>query len=387
MRYLLSTAVLLTTACSVAAAPLTAEHLEVPIVVTVHADNQPSLPLLPPLALPESGRGKSSRKAPKPVPQAPAPEVKGLELEFSVKLPEPAPAVLATPPALPAPVAPKQPEVVGAKVVVPTPATAPVPVAAKPVAPPAPRSMGTDTLTAELVQQKLGQKLTSTLAAPIIERAALQTVFAAATPLLITPTTSEAPVSLVSDLHRARLMDFTKPVLDTPLLSAADLAASIRQAQASEPVIATASPAVPAPTFVERSADIYLPMECAKFEPTAETVEVEYQVRKGGAVERKVTERPARLLTEFEIKAGDSLRKTLSAWAVPGHMVFWEATPKDADFVFKAPAHFGKDRQAALTRLMGLVSRVAPLTLNLFENNVSAVRGSIPAALCGNSYK
>lgn len=430
---------LIAIANATAAAPLTAEHFEVPPpVVMVRASGMPDLPPLPPSSEPAKAKRKSSRIAAPALPLA----EKGLELEFSVRIPDPAPTVVSTeetplesnprtkpaatsgrrivsvPPVMVA--APATPlagsttqttEVLHglvadqlankARRLLSTSVVAPGQLAqllalARQVSQsglsadaPA-KTEAIESLAYDLAQQKFTQQLQPTLEQPVLDTRVLTALFSAAAPWKGTQRAHiDKSAALLEDLYQSRWESSLNPALSAPLVARDLLFAMMAdyQRDAGAKALAAMNSTPEPPSAVERTADIYLPMDCAAYEPSPETVEVEYQIRRGGAIERKVTERPARIVTDFEIKPGDSLRKTLSAWAPPGHLVFWEATPKGADLVFNAPAHFGKDRQAAIQRLMATVTQVTGLTLTVFENNVSAVRGSIPSTVCRSAYK
>lgn len=141
------------------------------------------------------------------------------------------------------------------------------------------------------------------------------------------------------------------------------------------------APASPGAGAISHSDSYYLPLTCVVYDDHFEGHE--YEVQKGGVIERKVRQ-PEGRLTVFAVKTGDSLRETLKRWAAPDQVFLWEADA-DTDFEFQAPANFGKDRQAAVSLLMNAVRSTMNLQLRIYsKNNVWALSGSIPASLCTN---
>lgn len=123
----------------------------------------------------------------------------------------------------------------------------------------------------------------------------------------------------------------------------------------------------------------YLPLSCVEFDNSADSVE--YQVKKGGLIERKAAP-PEKKLATFAVSPGESLRATLKRWAAPDYAFLWEASP-EVDFTFRTAAQFGKDRTTAVKTLMDAVRGTVSLQLSIYnKNNVWVVRGEIPDTLC-----
>lgn len=123
----------------------------------------------------------------------------------------------------------------------------------------------------------------------------------------------------------------------------------------------------------------YLPLSCVEFDNSADSVE--YQVKKGGVIERKAVP-PEKKLTTFAVSPGESLRATLKRWAAPDYAFLWEASP-EVDFTFRTAAQFGKDRTTAVKALIEAVRGTVNLQLSVYnKNSVWVVRGEIPDSLC-----
>lgn len=187
---------------------------------------------------------------------------------------------------------------------------------------------------------------------------ALITELAAAVPKKEPEATNEASSSADSKALAAELASSTVPAKPTAVAEPRPLQA---KAQPLSLVVAD---------------EYYLPLECVSYEGGAELVE--YQVKKGGAIEVK----NVKPVTRFEVKTGDTLRSTLNRWAAPDHTVIWEL-PADLDFRFKAPAVFGTDRQVSLQKLADALRAPLDLKVSVFnKNKVWVIRGVVPDSLC-----
>lgn len=220
-------------------------------------------------------------------------------------------------------------------------------------------------------------------------------------PIVIAPTS--APVEVIQPADTSpKVQAATQAVSAAPLAGPTALApptgpATTNEASAASTVVATEAAnsavatkptaiveprslqATKQPISLVVADEYYLPLECASYEGGAELVE--YQVKKGGAIEVK----NVKPVTRFEVKTGDTLRTTLNRWAAPDHTVIWEL-PADMDFRFKAPAVFGTDRQASLQKLADALRAPLDLKVSVFnKNKVWVIRGVVPDSLCAEA--
>lgn len=221
-----------------------------------------------------------------------------------------------------------------------------------------------------------------------------------ATPSAESPVSTAEPVSASPSTLRGTTKENTS-VVSSPIVGlAAKVAAPTMAPPLVEPVKpepAAEPPVAPPPVPVEAPAatprvsrpvgpsslvqgeGYYLPLTCVEFDNSADSVE--YQVKKGGVIERKATPLEKKLAT-FAVSPGETLRTTLKRWAAPDYAFLWEAAP-EVDFTFRTAAQFGKDRASAVKALMDAVQGTVGLQLSIYnKNNVWVIRGEIPESLC-----